>query len=124
MKRLITAAILLFFVISAYLSGLFLIKNRCDKANRLLEDCVTAYDNAAEPEKAAEKLRDFWSKAEKPLSVFVNHSRVDEIEKSIDTLLIYSTTDQNEIFKEYSGEIKTLLHQLMEDATPSVHSVF
>ena len=123
MKRLIAAAILFVFIISCYFTGFFFIKNACKETGKLLEDCVTEYDNTSNSSDKAQKLKNYWSKAEKTLSIFVNHARIDEIEKSIDTLLVYSNTDEKEIFKEYSGEVKTLLHQLMEDAVPSVHSV-
>ena len=123
MKRLIAAAILFVFIISSYFTGFFYVKNTCKETGKLLEECVAEYDNTNNSKDKAKELKNYWSKAEKPLSVFVNHTRIDEIEKSIDTLLVYSDTDEKEIFKEYSGEVKTLLHQLMEDAVPSVHSV-
>lgn len=124
MKRLIAAAILLVFVASVYFTGYIYTDKACKKTTKLLEECVTAYDSNENPENKAEDLKEYWAKAEKTLSIFANHARIDEIEKSIDTLLIYSNTDEKEIFKEYSGEVKTLLHQLMEDTVPSVHSVF
>ena len=74
--------------------------------------------------KKVEELEKFWGEKEKLLSVFANHSEIDEIELAIYSLKVYSETSDNEIFYEYSGTVKTLLHQLLEDTIPSVHSIF
>lgn len=124
MKRLISAIILLIFVLSAYLTGYFYINTTCEKANKMLTNCEKAYNANENAEKYAKKLEKFWSDAEKPLSLFANHSEIDEIELAIHTLKIYSKTSEKEIFNEYSGTVKTLIHQLIEDTVPSVHSIF
>lgn len=123
MKRLIAALILLVFVLTAYFTGYFYISNTCKQANELLEECTAAYNNGKDASEPTEKLDKFWSEKEKPLSVFVNHAAIDEIELAIASLLIYSSTAEDELFFEHSQNIKTLLHQLMEDTVPGVHSI-
>lgn len=124
MKRLIAAAVLLFCVAASYLFGYFYIQKTCDKANTLLDDCVAAYKTEQNAKNKAEELEKFWGEKEKLLSVFANHSEIDEIELAIYSLKVYSETSDNEIFYEYSGTVKTLLHQLLEDTIPSIHSIF
>lgn len=123
MKRIITAVILLIFVLTAYFSGLFFIKNTCNTANDILSDCVTAYKNQNDAIEQAEKLEKFWSKKEPLLSAFVNHSSIDEIELAISNLTVYSHSTEKELFYEYSKTVRTLLHQIMEDTKPSMHSI-
>lgn len=124
MKRLIAAGILFVFVIGSYIWGYVFIKDACNIANKYLEECINVYDSESNAEKEAKKLEKYWSKKEKGLSFFANHSDIDEIELAISSLKTYSKTSEKEIFLEYSGTVKTLLHQLMEDTTPNAHSIF
>ena len=123
MKRLIAAGVLIIFVVSTYLTGYFYIKNTCDTANALLKDCIEIYKTDKDATKSAKKLNDFWSKNEPLLSVFANHSSIDEIELAISSLENYSDSPDNKIFYEYSSTVETLIHQLMEDTKPSMHSI-
>ena len=124
MKRLIAATILLIIIVSSYFLGDYYIKDNCKKVNSLLSDCVSEYSKEGTASKSAKKLNDFWSEKENLLSVFANHRNIDEIELAINSLLIYSSTTEKEIFYEYSGRVKTLVHQLLEDTTASPHTVF
>ncbi len=124
MKRLLAAGLLFLFVIAAYIYGYSYIDNACSQANKYLEKCVNIYESDQNAAKEAEILEKYWNKKEKGLSFFANHADIDEIELAISSLKTYSGTTNNEIFYEYSGTVKTLLHQLMEDTTPNIHSIF
>lgn len=124
MKRLIAAGVLLIFLTTAYFTGYFYISKTCEEANKLLTECVLAYENNDNAEEKTKKMEEFWSKKEKTLSIFTNHSSIDNIELSIHSLLIYSSSSQKDLFREYSGRVKTQLHQLMEDTVPGAHSIF
>ena len=123
MRRLIAVAVLLIFVVSAYLIGFFNIKSVYKQTNVLVDECVTAFEEDEDVNKKIEKLENFWDKKEKLLSVFSNHALKDEIELAIYSLGIHSKTGDSVMFYEYSGKVKTLLHQLKEDTVPSVHSI-
>ncbi len=124
MKRLVAAGILLLFVISAYIYGYLYIDTACLEAKKILEECVIAYEGEDNASIKAEKLESYWSKKEKGLSFFANHADIDEIELAISTLKTYSSSKEKAIFYEYSGTVEVLLHQLMEDTTPNIHSIF
>lgn len=125
MKRLIAAGILMLIVIASYILSRNYIINTCDEIKSLVIECETEYkQNSTSAEKTAEKLEKTWSEKEQILSFFVNHDRVDEIELALSSLNVYSNKFNNDIFYEYSGEIKMLLHQLEEDSKISAHSVF
>lgn len=123
MKRLIAAGVLLIVVTLTYFSSVAYIKHTYNETSELLEDCITAYNNKKGAETAAKKLGDYWDKHEQNLSIFANHGRIDEIELAISSIEIYSKTEEKEIFSEYTGTVKTLLHQLLEDTLPSFHSI-
>ncbi len=123
MKRLIAAAILTLTVGISYFSGFFIINNACDDANKLLNECINAYNSEKNAEEKAENLEKFWSEKEKILSVFTNHTDIDKIEMAISLLKVYSQSDKQEMFNEYYKTVKTLIHQLKEDTVPNVHSI-
>lgn len=123
MKRLIAAGILLVFVITVYIFGYIYITKTCDTATDMLNECGKLYNNNEQAQECAKKLEKFWNKKEGTLSVFANHEHIDDIELAIGSLVIYSKTKNNEIFYEYLNTAKTLLHQLIEESKPSMHTI-
>lgn len=123
MKRLIAAAILTATVIFFYIFSYFFIDKAVEKSEKLLNNCAISYETQNNAKADAQELEKYWSNIEGTLSVFANHKVIDDIELAIGSLSIYSATDQNEIFMEYWATVKTLLHQLMEDTKPSIHSI-
>lgn len=124
MKRLIIAAVLFVLVIATYLSSLYYITDSCEKAENLLETSVSVYKQEKTAEKEARNLEKYWDKKEKTLSVFVNHDRIDDIEKAISLLNVYAKSEDNELFYEYADNVKVLIHQIMEDTKITMHSIF
>ncbi len=123
MKRLIAAAIIAAIVAVIHFTGNIYIKNVIKECNVQLETIVADYKKDISPKENAEKLSKYWGEKEDFLSVFARHDNIDEIELAIDTLAVYSETKDSEIFYEYSGTVKTLLHQLYEDNSFSMHSI-
>lgn len=123
MKRLIAAGILFVFVITVYIFGYIYITKTCETATDILNECGELYENNKNAEESAKKLEKFWNKKEGTLSVFANHAHIDDIELAIGSLVIYSSTKNNKIFYEYLSTAKTLLHQLVEESKPSMHSI-
>lgn len=123
MKRLIIAGILAIIIASIHFGGNIYIKNVIRESNQLLQDCIAEYKEKGSPEVAAKNLKDYWGERENFLSVFAHHDNLDEIERAIDSLSVYSQTENSEIFYEYSGTVKTLLHQLLEDNSFNMHSI-
>ncbi len=123
MKRLIPAAILLVFVVASYLTGYFYTIKTCEAANEILSECIDIYESDKNAYKSAKELENYWDEKEGVLSIFTNHADIDEIELAISSLVVYSNSPDNKIFYEYSSTVKTLLHQLVEDSKPSMHSI-
>ena len=123
MKRLIAAGVLTVIIAIIHFSGNIYIKNVIKECNEILDNCVSEYKINASPQEKAKKLQEYWGKKEDLLSVFSRHDNIDEIERAIDSLAVYSKTKNSEIFYEYSGTVKTLLHQLYEDNSFNMHSI-
>lgn len=123
MKRLIAAAVLLVFVITVYVTGYIYITKTCETAKDMLNDCINLYKDNTDAEESAKKLEKFWNEKEGTLSIFANHEHIDDIELAISSIVIYSNTKNNKIFYDYSSTAKTLLHQLIEESKPSMHSI-
>ena len=123
MRRLIAAGVLFSLVLATYFTGFILIRNTCNTADELLKSCITLYNDGKDAKSEAKKLEKYWTKKEKPLSIFADHNEIDEIELAISNLIIYSSSENKELFDEHSKTVKTLLHQLKEDIIPSIHSI-
>lgn len=123
MKRLIAAGILLAAVITAYISSLVYITKTSNEAKEIIIRCEESYQNGNAQE-AAEELSDLWDKKEKALSFFVNHSRIDDIELEISSLMLYSKTENEILFYEHIEALKMMIHQIKEDTRISIHSIF
>ena len=123
MKRLIAAGILLAAVIAAYASSLVYINDTCAQAKEIIVRCEEAY-NDGKAREAAEELSDLCDKKGKALSFFVNHSRIDDIELEISSLMLYSKTEDEILFYEHIEALKMLIHQIKEDTRISFHSIF
>lgn len=123
MKRLIVALILSVFIVVSLIFSIFYVKAVCKETKEMLNECISAYDNNHKSYEKADTLSKYWEKQEKFLSIFVNHESLDEVESAIKSLKDYSDTDDNEIFYEYSGSVEMLIHQLLEDTLPGIHSI-
>ncbi len=124
MKRLIIAGVLFILVITVYISSVIYITNSCDKAYELLDKSISVYNKNDTAKSEAKALRDYWDKKEKLLSVFVNHDRIDDIEKAISLLNVYAKKEKDPLFYEHADNVKILLHQIIEDTKITMHSIF
>lgn len=123
MTRLLAAFFLSAFIITSVFFSVFYVKSVCKETRNMLNECIDAYDKNDKAYKKADALSKYWESKEKILSIFVNHQNLDEVESAIKSLKDYSDTDDNEIFYEYSGSVEMLIHQLLEDTLPGVHSI-
>lgn len=123
MKRLLAAALLTLIVAAIHFCGNTYIKKVIRESTVLVDECIDEYRKDISPREKADKLQEYWANNEDYLSIFARHDNIDEIELAIDTLAVYAETKDSEIFYEYSGTVKTLLHQLYEDNSFSMHSI-
>ena len=123
MRRLIAAAVIGVILLTLYFTGYFYVTDTCEKTKDLLKECRIAYDQQNNAEEKAKEINEYWNKKEPMLSIFSSHSKIDDVEEALYCLQIYSNTDEAEIFYEYHGTVEILIHQLLEDTKPGVHSI-
>ena len=123
MKRLIAAAVLSATLLTLFVTSYLYITKTCEQTKVMLSRCSKAYESGDNAYEIAEELDTFWNKKEPLLSVFTSHSKIDDIEEAIYCLKLYSKTEEKEIFYEYHGIVNILIHQLLEDTKPGVHSI-
>ena len=124
MKRLISAGLLLVFVVTAYVSSYFYIIKTCDETIELVKLCEENYKDGKNAYETAEKIDEVWVQKEKTLSFFVNHDRIDEVELELSSLLLYSRTKDEILFYENIETLKMLLSQIKEDSMINAHAIF
>lgn len=124
MKRVIAAVVLLVVVVGTYIGSYIYINHVCNETLNKLDDCINAYNNDKNSQKEAKSLDEYWNKMEKTLSIVVNHGKIDDIEYAIGALKVYSKSNEEMLFYEYSEAVKTHIHQLREDTGISFHSIF
>ncbi|MGI6280260.1 MAG: DUF4363 family protein [Acutalibacteraceae bacterium] len=124
MKRLIAAAVLAVLIGIIFFTGSIILDNVLDDSREILKQCVEDYEKNANATESVQKLEDYWTKKEGILSAFANHDLIDQIELAISSLKVYSNTDNKEFFYQYYEMIETLFHQLDEDNSVCIHSIF
>ena len=122
MKRIIPALIILAATIGIFIGSYYYVNSTCKEATRLIEKCITDYENGDKDN--AKEFKDYWDKKEKTLSIFVNHTVIDEIEVSVAELSYHSNFKDNTMFYDSAIRIKTLIHQILEDTKVTAHSIF
>ena len=124
MKRLIPASILLVIVIISYFGSFNYIKDVCDETKKQIAECETAYKKGNNAEAKVESLKKLWDEKEGTLSFFVNHGEIDEVELELSSLSVFVKEKENAMFYDHIESLKTLLHQIEEDTSLSMHSIF
>lgn len=124
MKRLIPASILLVIVIISYFGSLNYIKGVCEETKKQVAECETEYKNGNDAEAKVESLKKLWDEKEGTLSFFVNHGEIDEVELELSSLSVFVKEKENAMFYDHIESLKTLLHQIEEDTSLSMHSIF
>lgn len=112
MRRLTTALVLILLLGGICVTGIWTIDHNYEKITGLLDQAVDCYESG-EMDKAvalAVDLEQQWVKAERYLSLFVNHDTVDEVGASIAKLEPLALSDDK---ADYLAACKTAHLQLL-----------
>ena len=126
MRRLIAAGILVLCVAVACVIGVRYTSSVCETLETRISDCIAAYEagDADRAAKAAETLETYWIEVEERLSVFVNHSELDNIGISIAKLSPLAAAGDKAQFLAECKLAKTMVTHLKGDEGFSWHSIF
>ena len=117
MKRLIAAAILTVLVASLWFCGNYTIKHHTEKTKASLESCMQELKDGNEQKarEKAEKLEIQWDKSKMWLAVFVNHTLLDSISKSVSHLSSMASGKEFAHFESEYSEITGTLEQIVAE---------
>ena len=125
MKRLIAVSILFLVIAAVCITGIVVINHTYKETSSRLENAAQEFQQG-NYEKAAElaaELENEWIKSERILSLFVDHSSIDEIGISI-ARLEPAARNQNDIFLEECKLAKIQLLHIREDEKPDLLNIF
>ncbi len=113
MKRLIAAAVVFVFLITACVSSALLTKNRCNKLLTLLEQ-----------ESQIDEAKEVFLKNENLFCFFANRSFVEEIEESFARISALNKEEDSAHFYSELQELKLKIIHLKESEQLKVRSFF
>lgn len=116
MKRLIAAGILILMVAAVCVTGIFTINHHYYKIDGMLDDAISFYmdDDMEKVAEISSEIEKQWVIAERYISLFVNHSNVDEIGNSISRLEPLAITQDRQTYLAECKAIKVSLLHLRE----------
>ena len=125
MKRLIAAAIIAVLLFSVCLTDYFYVKNSYNTLTENIDKCIAEIEqnDISNARFHAEKLEEEWKNRECILSIFINHSIIDEIDTAIIQLTPYIDTGNYDLFITQCAVIDLKLTQMREDSTVNLHSI-
>ncbi len=123
MKRLIAAGILLLAVLVINCCGTRQVLRTCNAAAALAEQAQEEETGGQDCTDSLSRLQILWRDRSIPLSLFVNHEWVNEVQIEIDSLLYGGDTPGHEVFTEHLNTIKILISQIEENTKFSLKSI-
>ncbi len=117
MKRLIPAVIIFVIVITVCVTAHICIDRACDQT---LEDMEMFYSEQL----TAKELEKIWHDRKEKMSLFVNHSFLDELSLYIGQLTLSSEEDNIPELDMTYRNIKTTLSLIKSEQTLALHSFY
>ena len=124
MKRLSAAVLMGLFIISYLWFGHTYIKKTLNKGEKMLQECVTAYEKQEDANRKVNQLKDYWKGKEGSLSVFANHDVIDQAEAAITALPSLSNGEKNPVFYETVENVRDAFYRIWEDNSLNMHTFF
>ena len=116
MKRIFPAIVILLFTISLCIYSHSFVDNAC---NTTLSDINDFRNNYI----SGDTLERYWVERKEKMSLFVNHSFLDDITISIGQLITYDNKN-SEYFNHTFKNIQTLLSMIKEEQQFAAHSFY
>ncbi|MBE6733364.1 MAG: DUF4363 family protein [Ruminococcaceae bacterium] len=126
MKRIIAAIILCIFVVSVLIVGNIVINNQCDglkkDINELKSDIFS--DKTEEANQKIKNINDLWESRKTVMSIFSNHSPLDNITIALSELTLAIEVNDKNISLVKCGEISALISRITEEQRIHAESFF
>lgn len=126
MNRIIVSVIALIFVIAVASFSVLSLDSSCENLSEKLGEIQSAAENK-DNERAielTENVLEIWENEEKKISLLVNHSEIDEIEKTVKSLPVLARQDNMERLEEQSSIAAERVRHIREKEKISAKNIF
>lgn len=126
MNRIVVAAASLILVIVIASLSIRSLDSSCEKLSEKLDE-IQSTAESGDAEKAielTENMLEMWEKEEKKISLLVNHSEIDEIEKTVKSLPVLARQGNTERLEEQSSVAAERVRHIREKEKISAKNIF
>ncbi len=126
MNRIIVSVIALILVIAVASFSVLSLDSSCENLSEKLGEIQSAAENK-DNERAielTENVLEIWENEEKKISLLVNHSEIDEIEKTVKSLPVLARQDNMERLEEQSSIAAERVRHIREKEKISAKNIF
>ena len=126
MNRIVVAAASLILVIVIASLSIRSLDSSCEKLSEKLDE-IQSTAESGDAEKAielTENMLEMWEKEEKKISLLVNHSEIDEIEKTVKSLPVLARQGNTERLEEQSSVAAERVRHIREKEKISINNIF
>lgn len=126
MNRIVVSAAALILVIVIASLSIWSLDSSCENLSEKLGE-IQSTAESGDNEKAihlTENMLEIWEKEEKKISLLVNHSEIDEIEKTIKSLPVLARQGNTKRLEEQSSVAAERVRHIREKERISVKNIF
>lgn len=126
MNRIVVATASLILVIVIASLSIRSLDSSCEKLSEKLDE-IQSTAESGDAEKAielTENMLEMWEKEEKKISLLVNHSEIDEIEKTVKSLPVLARQGNTERLEEQSSVAAERVRHIREKEKISAKNIF
>lgn len=126
MNRIIVSVIALILVIAVASFSVLSLDSSCENLSEKLGEIQSAAENKDNKRaiELTENVLEIWENEEKKISLLVNHSEIDEIEKTVKSLPVLARQDNMERLEEQSSVAAERVRHIREKEKISAKNIF
>lgn len=126
MNRIIVSVIALILVIAVASFSVLSLDSSCKNLSENLDEIKSAaeFKDSEKAIELTEKALELWDKEERKISLLVDHSEIDEIEKTLKSLPVLARQGSMERLEEQSSIAAERVRHIREKEKISVKNIF
>ncbi len=126
MNRIIVSVIALILVIAVASFSVLSLDSSCKNLSENLDEIKSAaeFKDSEKAIELTEKALELWDKEERKISLLVDHSEIDEIEKTVKSLPVLARQGNTERLEEQSSVAAERVRHIREKEKISIKNIF
>ena len=125
MKRIIAAAVLVVLVALLAVTESMYIKNFCKHKKQEIQDVENLYtEDISECTDSAKRFKEEWDCLQSKMTLFVNHSLIDQISEDATRIPVYAENRDKSEFYAACADIERALKQISDDQRIGIDSFY